>query len=400
MFGLGRHNDDVLYGVLIDVGSGSVGVAIVESDVNQKSAKLVFSHRVFMRVSKRNQSPDERIRLIREALFSASLILTKDGLDALRSHAPDTEPSHLFVTCMSPWSQISSRSINYAQDEEFRVTTELFEDLLASAESEAESAIDAHESVGQGGFAVVERATVNVRINDYSVLHPIGLKGTEVSLSHVTGLMPNAVLDAVGEVRDKLFPKCTIHPHTSMLVSFTVLRDLMPNLSSFGIIDVSAEATEIGIVSDEVLREVEYASMGSNTLIRAIAKGTEGTPGDAIGLLAAYADDRLSLEAKMAIDVKTGEYVNAFTEAVGRISERTVMPETLFVSAHMPLEAFFTHLVEQSLNEISKRPQRITMVTKLLPANETAEVDKKDTYLTISSYFFHKVHRSGKIHRT
>lgn len=396
MFGLGRRNDEVLYGVLIDIGSGSVGVAVVESNATEKEPVVIFAHRVFMRVTKRARGPEEHIRQIREALFSASLILTKDGIQAIKQRDPHALPDHILVTSSSPWSHILARTIHYSQNDPMKVTEDLLKDLLSSAETEIDDALQKNDALGSRGFTVVERATVDVKVNDYEVKHPLGLSGTEISLSHVTGLVPKTILDAVYEVRDKLFPRCPVHAHTSMLVSFTALRDLMPQLTSFVVVDVTGEGTEIGVVMGGVLLEVVYVPYGSNTLIRSVMSSTGKTPGDAAAYLVSSVEGHLTDSVVSDIEVMSKEFDEAFSGAVSELRSAATFPDSVFVTAHKPLDHFFTKRADSVLSSAIGRKLRVVSTSDAILGVSSDSLNR-DVYLTILGTFFHKMHHCGEL---
>ena len=293
MFGIGRKSD-ALYGVLMDIDSGSVGVGIVKSDPNDPIPHVLFSHRVHLHVSKSARTKDDRMRQLREALFSASLILSKDGLQILKEHDPRAKIEKIFVTSASPWAVTIARNVSYDSEEELKVTDSLVHDLVTSAEHEIEHATAESSIAGSLGLEIVERTTIDVRINDYSVPNPIGLKGKEIDLTHITGLVSKELLESIYEIQEKIFTDTSIRAHTFMLVMYCVLRDVLETVQSLAIVNTTAEATELGIVENGALVETLYVPHGTHTLVRSIASKTNRTPIDVTTLLRGYTDGALA----------------------------------------------------------------------------------------------------------
>jgi hypothetical protein len=70
MFGFGSRNTTV-YGALYDISSDSVGVALLESDHTEALPKLIFAHRVRIRLPAESEDLHVRMRFMREALVMA-----------------------------------------------------------------------------------------------------------------------------------------------------------------------------------------------------------------------------------------------------------------------------------------------------------------------------------------
>jgi hypothetical protein len=94
----GRNEDDASYGVLIDISSGSVGIAIVESDPQKQAPAVIYAERTSMRITKHGAEETENIRRIKETLFSSSLTVSQDGMKALLEHDPHAR----LTKCTSP----------------------------------------------------------------------------------------------------------------------------------------------------------------------------------------------------------------------------------------------------------------------------------------------------------
>jgi hypothetical protein len=396
MFGLSSTAKNALYGVIIDIGSGSVGIGIIHSDQREDLPKVLFSHRVYMRVSKSGGAEDERFREMREALFSASLILSKEGILALREYDARGKIGRILVTCSSPWAHTVSKNVTYEQDKPFKVSKSIIKDLITTAESQIAESIEESALVGSMGLKVVEKATVNVRLNGYPIHEPIGLSGTLVELSHITGLLPAEVLDAVYEVQEKILPDTEISAHTYMLVIYCVLRDLFPRTESLCIVDVTGESTEIGVVQNGILTETVHAPYGSNTLLRHIAEKADVTPREAVALLRGYTDQTLS-------ETKHGEVqklLEGYSASVGVVFDELhrgkTIPTTLAITGTPELEALFASLIPQIATDSTKRSFKIIKIKKGT-LDEIAVHENEDIFISIAARFFHKLHGCGEI---
>ena len=395
MFGL-RNSKDAVYGVIIDIGSGSVGVGILESDPDEKLPKVVFSHRVYMRISEDNPTDEDKLRQMREALFSASLILSKEGLLTLNEFDSHAKIGRILVTCSSPWAHTVSRSVTYDQEEEFKITRSILEDLIKTAEDEIAEKIAETAIVGSMGLKVVEKATVNVRLNGYQVHDYMGQGANTVELSHITGLVPEEVLEAVYEVQDKILTDTKISAHTFMLVMYCVLRDLFPNTDDMTIVDVTGETTEIGVINDGILSETIHAPYGSNTLLRHVVGKLNVPLSEAITLVRGYGEGTLSDDKNPEVRDALSAYQETLGKAIQELTIDKSIPSTMIVTALPEVEPLFRLVVPETANKVTGMQYKIIQIKQQI-LNEIALENNHDTFISVSSRFFHKLHGCGEI---
>lgn len=396
MFGLGRRHSDTLYGVLIDVGSGSIGVSIVVSDHSKELPETLFSHRIHIKVGKESASFSERIRAMREALFSACLILSRDGIAALKKYDSYGRIHKISITCSSPWSYTVARTVHYENDTELRITRALIDDLVKSAESEITSHIHGTTLPHDLEFQVVERATVDVRVNDYLIEHPIGLKGTSISLSHISGIVPNEIIRAVYEVEEKIFPNTGVRAHTLMLVLYCVIRDVFPTEHNYAIINIEDESIEFGIIESSTLIQSVYVPFGSNMLIRGLMGATNSTSTDVLSILRAYEEKRLANEDADLVKRHITLFFDTLKKRMMEGFEQMRVPKTFVVISEIGLDALFGEGMRSVITTFAHTESRVLAFNHEL-GNAVAEGEDHDMYLKMSARFFHKLHGCGEI---
>jgi hypothetical protein len=396
MFGLGKERTKCLYGAIFDIRSESVGIAIVASDQKNAYPEILFSHRVLMRIPKKKLSPEERVRVMKEALFSASLIISRDGLEALRLHNPRAHVDKILVSCSAPWSYTISRNVTYTHEGELKITRDLIDDLIGSAEKEIQNHIDAGEVPGGLTYDIVERATVDVRINDYPVIDPIGLRGKEVSLAHVTGLIPREVMTALTEVGEKIFPNTTIRPHTFMLVLYCVIRDTFAEHNSMTIVHVTGESIELGIIEGDTLVESMSVPLGLENIIERMMDNEKDTSKEMHTLLELYMKNELSPDVKEKIHGHLSAYGEAVTAALAPHGGARRFPKTAFLLAPTPFTPLFKEILEPILKDsLGTMGTILEMKDDIL--NASSIHDASDINISITSRFFHKLHGCGEI---
>jgi hypothetical protein len=389
MFRFGSRGDSSVYGVVFDIGSGSVGAAIVESNPERSLPTLIYSTRSSLRLSDEAQDA----RRVREALLAASLTLSQEGQSALRKHDSHGRITRMLVTCSSPWSHTLARSISYENDEPFKITKTLIHDLAESAEQEILSQLRAQNSRVGESFEVVERATMDIAINDYVILNPIHKTGISCSLAHMVGLVPTEIVSALHEVQSKLFPSAELKIHTYLLGLYCVLRDLYPGTHAFSIIDVTSEATELGIVEGGLLVENISIPFGTNTFLRGIMKETGSPASDIETMIAAERNghlvDRDELKGQIAA------YAESLRTAIDTLTARRALPRDTALTTRHPYEQLFGDMVRNAILAGGIEPHMLDLEHTLL--HEVVPGLTPDTHIALIARFFHKLHGCGEL---
>ncbi len=389
MFGFKRGNTGPVYGALIDIGSGSIGVAIVVSEKDAKRPKIIYAERMHMRISEHSASGDEAERRIREALLSASLSLSQEGNQSLTAYDAKAKIRQLYVTCTSPWSRTMSRSVHYESESPFKITQKLLDDLVQSAEAEIFSHLKNDSLIEYHAFEVVERATVDILVNDYRITDPLNMSGVSLSLSHIAGLVPKEILKTVYEIQDKLFPHSELHTHTYMLAAYCVLRDLFPKIHSSCVIDITAEAVEFGIIENNLLIDNSFIPYGSSTMTRDIISKTNQPSADVLTRIRAFGEegDTLSTDLKGHVE----EYIQHIQVGLEAIIEHRVLPSDIIITTHQSYKKLFRYIVEEALRRVKPSSSRLITVDQEI-LERIAEGGEGDVYLVLGAGFFHKLH--------
>jgi cell division ATPase FtsA len=395
MFNFGENKSSATYGALIDIGSGTVGVAIVSSHPQKKIPTILYSHRTTMRITQGNTQNDGQFRRIREALFSASLLLSQEGEQALLAHDTHAKITKLYVTCSSPWSYTIARNVHYEDDTPFKITDDIISDLVQSAEAEIITHLHEQSDLPTSDFDIVERATVDITINEYSVEHPIGLKGSVLELSHIAGAIPQEIIDAIHEVQEKLFPHTELRIHTYMLVMYCVSRELFKTIPSRCLIDVTGEATEFGIVENNLLIENTFIPYGSNRFVRDVMAHTGKPVSDINTHIKEFGSTAGISYADLDNDIE--EYIVHMEEILNAILARRVLPKEIILTTHKPYTKLFTHIIQTALSRVTESKTRIITIEQVVIDEVTSETVATDVYLALGARFFHKLHGCGEL---
>ena len=393
-FGLGKKDTD--YSVIIDVHSGSVGIAIMYAPTSTENPELIFTHREYIKIIE-YPNTENLVRAIRNALFSAVLQFSQEGTKLLQEHNAYAKIGKTLLVCGAPWAQTATRFIRVEDKEPFLITEEKIRSLIQETERRDETELQTTALLKELNVSLVEHAVVHTAINGYPVHNPYGKKGKELTLSHISGLVPKAIIEAVRDIEDKVLMHVPRITHTFALVLFCVLRDMHPEIKHAITVDISGEATEICIIQDEVLMETYVFPYGTHTFLRDVALKLNTFPDEALTHIREN-NDSAPEAVRGAIDEVSALYVAQLTEAYTSLNARYVIPKHLFLTTSRALDVFFDPLVQKASEKyIGNHGAFISMNTAMIPPSKDGSVDSKDIFFLLEARFFHKMHTCGEI---
>jgi cell division ATPase FtsA len=383
-------------GAIVDVGSGSVLVAVVASKKDAPSPTIIWSHREHAPL--RNiDSLDQSAKAVMTALVNALLKFDVEGRRALYEYNKRSRVDEIQCSIAAPWSYTVTKTINYTQEEAFEVTDSLIEELLRTATGKIEVELSENESASQLGLSIIARTTMDLLANGYRVKRPKGEKTKELSISHASVVTQQYLIDHIEDLRHKLFPSTDMHTLSYVLILHCVVRDIFKNAFDSCLVNITYEATEIGIVRDGTLQYATHTPFGSFSLAREIADITS------VPLLEAFQSlhnetpyafmqnlpESQKAEVEKVIEAYTARVADLFHETGDDLS----IPKQIFLHADLKSEPLFRDIIEKAAKRRLKSEPNIRLITTALIQNlglEGSQALAGDTAMLPSVQFFHK----------
>lgn len=397
LFGLKKSTDR--YGVIIDIGSGSVLTAIVHSNPKNKHPDIIWAHREHAPL--RNvDSLEQSAKAVMTALMNSSMRLDAEGRKTLFDHNKSAVLSELQCSIAAPWAYTVTKTINYKQGKAFTITEDLLEELTNTINEKVESDLEASAALKNLGLETITRGTMDMLSNGYRVLHPEGELASELTLSRSTVVTQQYLINAITEMRDKLFPNANAQKLSFILMLFAMTRKLLNQKYDVCLIDITYEATEIGIVRDGILTYCTHAPFGSFSLAREISSVTGVPLHEAFGYLHTESPysfiKSLPSEQQKQIETVFESYIHQISELFHETGDALSIPKHISLHADLNSEALFSDLIEKAVKRTIKSEPNITPISQeiLRQTYDKIDVDTqrklpKDTALLLSAQFFH-----------
>ena len=383
-------------GAIIDIGSGSVLVAVVASKDGATSPTIIWSHREHAPL--RNiDSLDQSAKAVMTALVNALLKFDVEGRRALYAYNKRSRVDQIQCSISAPWSYTVTKSINYKQDEAFEITDSLIEELLRTATQKIEAELGENESVSQLGLSIIARTTMDLLANGYRVKRPTGEETNELRISHASVVTQQYLIEHIEDLREKLFASTDMHSLSYILILHCVTQDIFKNAFDSCLVNITYEATEIGIVRDGTLQYATHSPFGSFSLAREISGITSVPLQEAFQYLhgdTPYAFmDNLPAgqrnEVEQVIEAYTVRIADLFHETGDDLS----IPKQIFLHADLKSEPFFRDIIEKAAKRRLKSEPNIRLISPQLVQNlslDNKDVLAGDTAMLVSIQFFHK----------
>jgi hypothetical protein len=186
--------------------------------------------------------------------------------------------------------------------------------------------------------------------------------------------------------------------NSTALVQFVVTRDLLPNQFDFTIVNISYEATEIGIVRDGVLTYSTHTPFGSFSLAREIAAITKVPLNEAFSSL--HTENPYDFIKNLTTDQtkEVEEIFDKYTEKIAELFRETgdnlSIPRSLSLRTDPGTETIFSDLVTKATKRAIRSEPYITLIKRELNKINDSETDID---LTIVAQFFHNQHYHNEI---
>lgn len=394
--------DSVRYGAVIEIGSGSVLVSIVKSDPAMHHPVVIWVKREYA-INQTKTDAIQSAKGVMTALMNAVLLIDSEGVAALKAAAPGAKIRAVQVSISAPWSYTITKVINYSEEADFTVTNNLLESLMDAAQKKITEELKENELASDLGLTIMTRATTDILANDYKTVSPAGQTVSTLTLTQVSAVAQAYLTDAITELQNKVLPQATLERYSFMLMFHCIIRDLHHQMTEYCLVDITFEATEIGIVRGGILRYCTHATAGISTIARRVATALNIPLAEAYTFLKepyhSQALETMSESRRSAIEEILTEYRDAISALFHETGDSLSIPKVLFLHGGQETEAFFMRQVDLAARNATQSVHTTHLVTEELltehysPAEKQALTEQApDTALLVAAQFFHKQH--------
>jgi len=320
MFGLHFGRDKLRRVAIVDVGSSSAAVGILEMGGSNKSVLLAVN-RSF--IPYENRTKEQFAARMGGAIEEAA----QKALQSLSARKDKKHPkvSELYVFFRAPWVDAQVVRLTKSFDTETRITKEHIESLEKQAVNVKQK--------------MLEAVVLREEVNGYATPSAVGKTGHLVSLYALVSNVDSDLQSAVAQYVQKAFPnlKPSWRSHTRALL--TCVREHPKHPKNSVVIDISSEGSQFLVIRDGILDASSSFNVGVHSILERLAKNS--LPEETLGLIRMIDREQCSGDAcellKSNMEKVEQDLVREFGEQLAQLSGKTRLPQELLLFVHPDL---------------------------------------------------------------
>ena len=390
-----KHSELV---VVFDVGSGSVGGAIVMLTPDLKREIL---YTVRKEVGYSPELRGERLLAdMLKALGGVSIDMASTGIFGESAQRLfKTGISEVFVFLSAPWHVSQTKLLHFKTPTPTLITEKRLRELLLAEEDDAKASAESAFSTETdlSGALLIEQKIIKAALNGYETSSPYGKTAQEVELGIFLSFSPEEVVRRISQNIEELLHPQRITFHTFSLLFFNAIREYFSAKDNFVCLDVSGELTEVSIATSGAMTETATFPLGRNFLIRRIQKALKySTPAVAESYLRLYhegkAEPRFRAAISTAIESAKTEWQSRLISTLQACFKEVFLPTQLFFISDDDVTPIFKDFLESApLSDYALMPGHLSVSPVTFEHVSThvllAESARPDSFLALAALY-------------
>ncbi|MEK9131578.1 MAG: hypothetical protein AAB447_01565 [Patescibacteria group bacterium] len=387
--------------LLLDIGSGSVGAALV-CFAPKKQPRILYTTRTDIAFQKQTD-PKRLPLLLTRALGTLLESVMKDGVKHTRFVRPKRQIiDAVHVVLASPWYISHTTSKLITKELPIVITPEVLDKYILEEQQALIDSLPAREGQFQEGVRPVEHSVVRLLLNGYETSQPYGKRAKELCLTSYVSLMPERIAELIDTaVRSVLYPP-SIHFHTFGLAAFTAVRALFPHADNFLFLDVGSEVSELFLVKQGALVDSVSVPCGKHSFVRMVANDMSVEESVALSHIRLHVthtgDSSTDTRVAHALSEIKEEWLAHLSVALDLFEKTATLPEKVFLTADadiLPLLLLYC----SSMRSTAAGTHWTPVCTPLTLADtarhvHTSSGTESDIFSAINTLFIRELHQS------
>lgn len=235
----------------------------------------------------------------------------------------------------SPWIVSQAKAISIEHDKDTTMSMDSVKSVLA----EERKKISMEEKMDA---VTIEEKIFNIKLNGYPVSDWEGRSARTLEMSYAISVGSRAFVDRLHDISEHAAQCKNVAFHSSLLLNYVYLSDLDARHSSFALINVHGELTDVAVVKNGSCAFFGSFPVGNDTIIRRIARDLSLDRKSADSLLSLYLGDHLDTGNDPRSAAEVAQQGAAWASELSRIcsaDSACELPQAMYVTAasHEPL---------------------------------------------------------------
>ena len=326
--------------LIIDVGSSSVTASFVEfGEGHPTIVSLVKSDIEILKEISFSRFESEMFKALNRSL---------SDLNSKQKFSPDKVEVYL----ASPWYASQVRVARMSRPKPFVISKNMLNDMVtkeirAFGEEEISGKTGSKESL-----RMIESATLKVVLDGTIKDNPMNSSARELEIFIFLAVASEQVLKKIEESIAHTYGHRKIKFSTFGLSSFIVTRDFFPHQSSYLLLDIGGEVTDISVVKNDALVKSVFFPKGHNFLLRRMSRELNRSIADSFTLCMLHHEGKVANSLKgnceRILSSAKKEWLSDFNKKISEISKEYKLPNAMFFTVDQNAGLWFSDVVPKN----------------------------------------------------
>lgn len=336
-----KQKQDSVIVLLVDIGSSSVGAALVRAYYDERAPHILVNMRED--VAFHDTLTSQRFLFsMNQSLENVFKKLSKQQV-AMAIGAP----AHIFCTLSSPWFILKPRKIRVVRKEEFemneRTLNEFIDEDVNLLKDELKATLPPQD------VRIIEKKVLQMKLNGYEVRSTRNKKALQAEILLTVAVSSQKAIQSIEGKITKFFHAKEIHFGAFPVVAFNTIRDMFPVERDFIFLDITGEATDISRVDNDLLIKTVSFPYGKNFFIREISTQLATVHHEATTLFSMFLHGELhdAHHGRVADAVSfAGEkWLARFEDVIANFAQKGMLPKKIFFTTDADIAPMFRELM-------------------------------------------------------
>ncbi|MEK7460233.1 MAG: hypothetical protein AAB628_01645 [Patescibacteria group bacterium] len=345
-----EKQDDTL-ALLIDIGSASVGTAIVSLEGKKSILKTNKVPHVF--ATNRETIPFQETLSSAPFLSAMNHALERSLKNIQKKTRSRRPPAHIYCTLSSPWFISKTRHIQISRETSFKVDEKILNDFLDEDIENLKKELNGTLTVKD--IAVIEKKIIQMKLNGYEIKNPLGKTTPQIEIISNVSLSSDRTIESIERAIGHFFHTKSMHFCSFPLAAYSTVRDIFPEKKNFLFIDITGEATDISLISNDLLIGTTSFAQGKNFFIRAISSEFKTPHEEAATLFGMFLSNALDAKTEEAVAtvVNKGhtEWSTQLEKSLITLAKETQIPNAVYFTCDSDVATLFLGLIDNLKSE-------------------------------------------------
>ncbi len=391
--------------LLIHIGNSSVEGSLVYYP-KETNPEVLYTQRIFF-VDEKRPTGEELLAIMLPHIGTLLKKIMSEGFTVPFFKEHSSHISKVHITFSSLWYVSSTKQIHIEGDKAFVISECFTRDILEKEYQTFKNFIgeSEYEEDFKGDLTLIENKILHTKINGYNIDTSIGRTTKTFDAFLCQSVISTHIVDSIFEVlfTEAHLSKDKVTFYTLPVVSSSIVQDLSLIDTTFLIISVTGEATEVTWIEEGVIMKTVSFPSGRNFILRQIGKNLNVSIEIAESMLHLFTDEKLkedqAAQIQQIFSNSEQEWLIYFEEALLELSKKLQLPSKSFLIADPDVLSVYSSFING--NEAHNKSAFIPEIQNVPLSVEIFAKDIKNReklfhfpYLAIFILFIKKIHQS------